>query len=381
MTLGRPDFIKNILYILQVPGYMGLLTCLVALTFGEYLSIPPFFGIALITILPSWLLIHRLKDKGEGKIKKPLVLIALSYGVVSLLGALPLYATAWLYAEQGLASNNLLHLYSPINALFESFAGFTSSGLTMINNPADIPHSIQFWRSISQWTGGLGIFILAMFLFSPGDKGAKALIKTEVGNIFMEEENPDLVKQIWIIYIGFTILAVVLFLLADQTFWVSLNHALTAVSTGGFNVTNQSFKYQPLDSKIYSMVLMTLGALGFVVYWELFWNRNLKAFLQHRENLWFLALLFLGLVVLTAESLLSNNAPGVVDNTYQWVSALTTSGYQTVNLDKWENWKILLLSLAMLVGGVGGSTAGGLKIRRMMLLFYTMRYTLTGRKK
>ena len=379
MLLGRPDFLKNILYSLQVPGYMGLLTCLVALVFGEHLSLIPFFGTALITLGPSWLLIRRLAEKGEGRIKKTMSLIALSYGVISLIGAVPIYTMALLYTEQGDASGNLMNLNSFINALFESFAGFTSSGLTMLNNPADIPHSLQFWRSLSQWVGGLGIFILATFIFSPHEKGVKSLIKTEVGNIYREEKTPNRIRQIWIIYIGFTLLGFFLFLLADQTVWVSLNHALTAVSTGGFNVTNDSFRYQPLDSKIYSMLLMTLGALGFSMYWDLFWNRNLKAVVRYKENIWFLILLLSGVVLLAAESMFSNDAPGLVDNVYQWISALTTSGFQTVKIEQWESWKILVLSMAMLIGGVGGSTAGGIKIRRMVFLYYTLRYNLNGR--
>lgn len=380
MILARPDFLKNISYTLQVPGYIGLLTCIAALVYGEYLALLPFFGIAVFTIIPSLLLIRWLKDKGEHKIQKPLILIALSYGVVSLIGAVPLYATALLYAHEGMASANLLNLNSPLNAVFESFAGFTSSGLTMIDNPEDIPHTVQLWRSLSQWTGGLGIFILAAFIFSPGDEGSKTLIKTEVGNIFTEEENPGLINQIWITYIGFTLLGFLLFLLADQTVWVSLNHALTAVSTGGFNVTNGSFRDQPLDSKIYSMLLMVLGALGFSMYWHLLWKRDLKVFKTHVENLWFLLFLFLGILWMVVDSLFSAEAPTLTDNIYQWISAFTTSGYQTADISKWENWKILILSLSMLIGGVGGSTAGGLKIRRLMLLIYTMLYSLTGRK-
>lgn len=380
MPSSRSVFLKNLLYILQVPGYIGILTCLVAVVTGEYLLFLPFSGIALITIVPSWLILHMLRKKGEGKIKKPLSLIALSYGVVSLLGAIPLYASALIYSWQGLASENLMYLCSPINALFESFAGFTSSGLSMLKNPADIPYSVQFWRSLSQWVGGLGVFILAALIFSPGDQGEKKLIKTEVGNIFTQENMPLLFRQIWLIYAGFTLLGFVLFLLADQTLWVSLNHALTAASTGGFNVTNESFKYQPLDAKIYSMLLMVFGALGFALYWEIFWKRDLSAFRRHKENLWFLLFLLLGIIWMSAESLFSANSPALIDNVYQWISAITTTGYQTTDIGEWQNWKVLVLSVAMLIGGVGGSTAGGLKISRLMLLYYIMRFSVSGRK-
>lgn len=380
MLAGRSDFIRNVLLILQIPGLMGLLTCVVALIYGEYLALYPFFCTALLTLIPAWLLNRRLKEEGDNKINNPLSFIALSYGIVSLLGALPLYTTAILFAEYTVASEQLMNLHHPLNALFESFAGFTSSGLTLIDKPADLLHALLFWRSLSQWVGGLGIFTLVVFIFSPGEEGTTELIKTEVGNIFTKEKNSNLIGQIWIIYLGLTLLGFLLFLLAEQSVWISLNHALTAVSTGGFNVTNESFKYQPLDSKIYSMVLMVLGAMGFLFHREFFWNRNPKALFKYRENLVFLILMVLGLGWMVADSRISEDSPTLVDNIYQWVSAFTTSGYQTADIGKWEDWRIYVLAVVMFIGGVGGSTAGGIKIRRLMLLFYIMAYSFTSRK-
>ena len=381
MKLLHPVNMKNFAHVFQVVGYMGFLTVVVALTFGEYLSIVAFGGIAMVTLLLAWMISRKVKHQRteNNELKKPVLFAALSYAIISFILAVPLFVTAVLYDLEGQTTLNLQYLNSPLNSLFESFAGLTSSGLTMIKNPEDIPHVIQFWRSLSQWVGGLGVVILAKFLISPGEKGLEQLADTELGNINTKDPYKA-IRDIWKIYTGFTAVAFVLYLIAGQSVWISLNHALTSVSTGGFNVTNESFAYQPLDSKIFSLIILILGALSFKMHLSIIRNKSLSGLFTFRESFWFFVILISGVLLMMMESWISPASPSLMDNVYQWVSALTTSGYQTADISNWHSGKLFLLSLAMIVGGVEGSTAGGFKIRRVLLLLNIMWFSLSGEK-
>jgi len=382
MKFQSPVMRKYFSYVIQLPGYMGLLVASAAIIFGEYLALIPLLGIAFITIIPGWIIIKKTAlNEEEKQIKHPAVFAAISYGLVSVICALPIYATAVVFHLNGSANSEIMIFHTFINALFESFAGFTSSGLTMVEKPEELPYVILLWRSLSQWIGGFGIIILAVYIFTPKAEGTSSIIQTEVGNVDVEEHTLTAVRKISWIYIGITIAAFFLYLMVKEPLWISLNHALTTVSTGGFTVTNDSFEYQSLASKLASLLFMIIGAMSFDLHRDFISNKSFNTIRKYKENLFFLFILFAGTIALLTESYFSVAAPAWIDNIYQWISAFTTSGYQTADLNNWEGGKLFLLSLAMLIGGVAGSTAGGLKVKRLMLLINIFSFNFTKKNK
>lgn len=286
--------------------------------------------------------------------------MALAWLSAALLAAVP-------FAVVGLAGDGAATrvFADPVNALFESMSGLTSTGLTVSSDPSALPHALQWWRSILQWVGGIGILYFALALLPPEHDGTHM---PELGEEMSTRGKGAHLLAIWGIYAGYTVLATLAFWAVGMPLWEAVNHGLTGIATGGFSVTADSFASYDRSIHLVGGFVMLLGAVSFGVHYAvLLRGRYGQIFRDEQNRLMALLLIGGGLLLALAVGVAGQEIP-LADVAFQWASALLTAGFSTDYVAHWGPWPLLLLILGMFIGGASGSTAGGLKQRRAVHL-------------
>ncbi len=288
--------------------------------------------------------------------------VALSWIVLSLFGALP-------YVLSGV-------LPDYIDALFETISGFTTTGATVFTFMEGQPRGILFWRSQTQWMGGVGVLVLALALIPKLGEGSVYLMRAESPGPIKSKLTPrvsDTAKILYSIYIGLTAAETVCLRLAGMSWYDALLHAFTTISTGGFSPMNASIAaYNSLAVEWIIIVFMFLSGINFaLLYFAL--CRNFRAVFESEElrSYTFMAVIASGLIVvnLVIHAGWAMNLETVTDAVFQVVTLMTTTGYMTYDYVLWPTFSQVILILVMFAGACAGSTAGGIKQIRVVLLF------------
>lgn len=246
-----------------------------------------------------------------------------------------------------------------VDALFESVSGLTTCGMSMAPDPNGLPHTLQLWRSMLQWVGGVGVVVLALTMLGHASD-PEALMDGEVGGSTFGEDAGNTAKRIWTYYAGISVAVVIGYLATGMHWWEALNHMMTTVSTGGFSVSSDSFASYGWTARAVACAGMIAGALSFGFHDDLRHRRFGKA-LKSRQVWTLLLILGLGMGLV---GLYSERPWGEL--LFQWTSAVTTCGLTTAGtLGGWEPVVLVILASAMAVGGCAGSTTGGFKTLRL----------------
>ncbi|RLF36757.1 MAG: hypothetical protein DRN03_03300 [Thermoplasmata archaeon] len=356
---------RDIGSILIIVGIATLPSLIVPAVFAEYEALPP-FGLTCIVYLCLGAFLYLLCRKaGETKLRHAMSTAALGWLIVSLIGAIPFL----FMSESGIGIGMDL-----LSAIFESVSGWTGTGLTMVVHENNLPHSLQFWRTLIQWIGGVGVIVLTIAILARPGTGSFVLYRSEAREQKIKPSVISTVRTIWKIYIIYTIAGVVaLAILGKLTdggmgIWEAVNHAMTAIATGGFSVTDNSMASYNLATQITIMFLMVLGAIAFVAHYDLL-NGKVKKFFSDAQTRALLILIFVGSAILILVNLKSLEAACIAEKSFfQFISAITCTGFSTADISQWNELSKTLLSLAMITGGAAGSTAGGIKLFRFILL-------------
>jgi len=311
-----------------------------------------------ITVASACLLIFRLNkdDKKRINTKDGLSIVGLSWVFLSLLGALPIYLSG------------VVPTFT--DAFFEIVSGFTTTGATIFTDVEVLGRGILFWRSLTQWLGGMGIIVLYIALLPALGTNAFQLYKAEAPGITAERVEPQIketAKNLWGIYFLFTFLEVALLMIGDMPLFDALCHTFGTVASGGFSTKNASIgAFSPYTQWVV-IVFMFLAGTNFVLHYQCIKGKPIA--LYYNEEFRVYALL-IGALTLTFFVILIN--AGYTDHAFrnaafQVVSILTTTGFTTVDFDQWPNALRFILVLLMFVGGCGGSTSGGVKLIRILL--------------
>lgn len=255
-------------------------------------------------------------------------------------------------------------------AFFEGVSGLTTTGSTIFVDLERIPKSILMWRSVTQWVGGMGILAMFVVVLSGMTSSSKTLIGAE-----SSLSNTDLaslrqtMRRLWVLYLGFTVVCGLGLSWLGLSPFQAVNHALTAVSTGGFGTENASVGGDLFGagSKIWLIVFMILGALSFPFYLTLMKRKWQDLRSKFEEVFWFLGLLVAVSLILLAESAAGGTQTKPVDVLFNLVSAATSTGYASSNLNEWSRLGKGILLILVIIGGCSGSTSGGLKVSRIIL--------------
>ena len=294
------------------------------------------------------------------------VAVALCWIMLGLFGAVP-------YALCG---------FSYVDGVFETVSGFTTTGATIVPAPSALPRGLQFWRALTQWMGGMGVLVLVLALLPSLGEGSVNLMKAESPGPISSKLLPrtsKTAKSLYIIYIVLTLLETVLLRIAGMPWFDSLTTSFTTISTGGFSVRDASIAYYGSELINWIIVFfMFISAVNFGVLFQV-QRRQWKAALKS-EELWVYTLITVGAVGLIAADLVLTVGhtvyEGVSQSAFQVVTLMTTTGYATVDFDLWPRFSKAVLLLVMFVGGCAGSTAGGVKVSRVIILFKSLKREL-----
>lgn len=339
--------------LLHVPALMALLSLPIAWWFDQLEGIWPLLITAGVAVALGQVLVFLGRGAKTFHRYQSMQIAALSWTLIALIGALPF----WLGAQM-----------PPTSALFESISGFTSTGLTIIGAPSELPAYLQWWRSLTQWVGGIGVILLLIAVL-PAERGALNLYFSEAREEKILPTVKATVRMIWLIYIGYTVAGILLLWLVGEPLWRAVNHGMTAIATGGFTITDDSLNSASTAVQLAYLPLMIFGAISFLVHYRLLVERQTPAQLWRFDEIRILVwVLLLGGALLVGQHWLAGRAGETVSLIFMWVSAVTTAGFATESLMSWSDAALLLLLVAVLMGGMAGSTSGGLKLLRVGIL-------------
>ncbi|MCK4934073.1 MAG: TrkH family potassium uptake protein [Simkaniaceae bacterium] len=353
----------NIGLLIHIPAIMALISLPICFIFKEYYACIPLLVTAAIGIGIGQLLYQVFFKKQTPHLWDAMIIASVSWLLCSIIGALPLFWIA--NAMPSSATNELTNV---TNALFEAFSGFTSTGLTMLKFPENLPHTIQWWRSLMQWIGGLGLMVFILSLTHLSKEGYQ-LYYAEAHTEKIGKNVKSTSQVIWGIYILYTLFGILLFLLLKMPLWEAINHTMTLISTGGFSILNTKFQNYSAAIQLAGIVLMILGAINFAVHYHVIREGKIQALWKNAQQRHFYAIIFLGAALIYGLSLFSGEKIQPIQLFFEWTSAITTCGLSVIPLSDFKQISILLLIMAMFAGACAGSTAGGLKIQRLMHLF------------
>jgi trk system potassium uptake protein len=336
----------------------------ICLWFREYYAVWGFLITALSSLLIGQLLYCNFQGKGETQLRHAMIIAALSWAIIPLLGAIPFWVTASFFSNAQTPAT-IQEFQDFWNALFEAVSGFTSAGLTVTLNESRLPHSLQWWRSFMQWIGGVGVIVLVLSVSEPSTD-AYQLYSAEGRSKRIAATISATVRRIWWIYLLYTGFSILLFRITGMPWWDAINHGLTGISTGGFSIRDDSIASYDSAVQLAVIVVMTLGAISFPIHYQFITQKRLSALWQDSQHKALWLLLALGSFVLLFENRWFFGSFIWIDSLFQWVSALGTCGFETADLGNWSSSAKLLLILGMIVGGATGSTVGGLKLNRLV---------------
>ena len=360
--------LRDIGLFLHVPGIMALVSIPISLISGETYVLVPLLTCAVVSLAIGQVLYRQTKSQASNRIPYAMATAAVGWLLVPLLASIPLWMTANAPNLAPDLSTTILEFKNPWNCIFEAFSGFTSTGLSMAFNYSQLPHTLQWWRSLMEWLGGVGVIVLVISLLEPTTEPYQ-LYNAEGRNQKIGLTLSQTVKRIWWIYLIYTIGSILLFRIVGMSWWAALNHGMTGIATGGFSVTEGSIANYGTGVKLAVIVVMTLGAISFSAHYKFLRQRKLSAFWADNQHQALWILLIIGTILLWSFHRLANRDVAFIDVLFQWSSALGTCGFSTVSVSDWDGGAKLLMTLAMAVGGAAGSTAGGIKLSRLVIIF------------
>jgi len=359
-------------FLLHIPAAMALVSLGVCFAFDEPTGLPGFAATAAACLLLGQALRWIARTAPAPERRHALLVAALAWLAVPLAAAVPFLTTAYLLSPAAGASGVFLRFD---NALFEALSGVTSTGLSVVPHPADLPRHLQWWRSFTEWVGGIGVVVLMLAVLPP-DRSAPYLFFAEGREEKILPTVKSTVRTIWGLFLLLTIAGFLLLWAAGEPPWRALNHAMAGIATGGFTITDDSLAAVGPVAKAVYLVVMVAGAVSFLAHYRLLRERDWTAPFASAEGRLFGLLLAGGATVVVLENLWLSPAVHPLDSALQWVSALTTTGFASTDLAVWAPAPLLWLVLAMLAGAMAGSTGSGLKQRRVALLLTSIRWNL-----
>ncbi|NVK21703.1 MAG: potassium transporter [Kangiellaceae bacterium] len=324
-----------------------------------------FFVTFLLSLVTGLLLfIPRRKAKAELKIRDGFLVVVLFWTVLSLFGALPF-----------LLSNQVDLTLA--NAIFESFSGLTTTGATVITGLDQLPHSILYYRQQLQWLGGMGIIVLAVAILPMLGIGGMQLYRAETPGPMKDNKlTPRIAgtaKALWYIYLGLTIACALAYWMAGMSPFDAIAHSFSTIAIGGFSTHDASIGYFDSNSiELICSLFMFIAGINFSLHFVASRRLSIRPYLKDPEFKSYL--LILSIVILCCLIVLLSYgmfefSDALVKSIFHTISIATTTGFATTEFHLWPSILPVLLIFASFAGACAGSTGGGMKIIRILLLF------------
>lgn len=324
---------------------------------------------ALIAISTGFAITMLVKaDKSNLGKREGFLIVTLSWIIFSLFGSLPFVLSG--------------EIPSYTDAFFETMSGFTTTGASIITDIESLPHGLLFWRSMTQWLGGMGIIVLSIAILPFLKLGNIQLFVAEVPGPTPDKLRPrikDTAKRLWAIYIIFTAAETILLWAGEMDLFDAVCHSFTTMATGGYSTKNASIAAfsTPYTHYVITAFMIIAGTNFTLAY--LGFHGKFKKVIQNEEFVFYITVLAIAILIGGAVLYFQNGHPAEQsfrESAFQVVSIVTTTGYATANYCNWGPFLILFMFILMFTGGSAGSTGGGIKMVRLLLLAKNSRMEL-----
>lgn len=361
----------NITAILKIIGHVMkyeiillLIPFFVALFYGQ--GDANAFLYTVLLMIPIALILIKIKGKkNEIYAKEGFLTVGLAWIVISFFGALPFVFSG--------------AIPSLVDAFFETSSGFTTTGASILTEIQSLPKGILFWRSFTHWVGGMGFLIFILALMPTFSGNTIHLLKAESPGPTPGKIVPKIkqtAKILYAIYFVLTLIETIFLKSAGLSWYDSIIHALGTAGTGGFSNMNASVAAfnNPAVEWIITIFMLLFG-VNFVLYFQLI-RGNVKAFFKSEELKWYLIAVFASIIIIAVNIIPFNHGDvtkSIRDSAFQVSSIVTTTGYATVNFNLWPTLSKVILIMLMFMGAMAGSTGGGIKTIRIVIIFKAIR--------
>ena len=358
--MNRRMIINAVGLVLRVEAALLLLPAIVGVIYGERQTWLAFLISAAISLALGLLPKYFLKPRTHViYAKEGFIIVAFTWIMLSLVGAVPLVLSG--------------AVTSYADAFFEIVSGFTTTGASVIPDVEALTHGVLFWRSFTHWVGGMGIIVFVMAILPNVSERPIHILRAEmpgptVGKLVPRIKDTALI--LYLIYIGMTVIETIMLLFGGMSFFESLLHAFGTAGTGGFGIKRDSIAgYSPYIQWVIT-VFMVLFGVNFNLYY-LALLRKFKAVVTSTELWAYLGIIASSIAVISwnIRHLFVGAEETVRAAAFQVSSIISTTGYATTDFNLWPNLSKNILLILMFIGGCAGSTAGGIKVSRIVLLF------------
>lgn len=341
------------------------LSLVIALLYKEFHSAIVFGTTILVMLALSFVLAFKKPVNRSFYAKEGLVTVSLSWVIISVFGAMPFFISG--------AIPNF------IDSLFESISGFTTTGASILSNIEVLDKSMLFWRSFTHWIGGMGVlmFVLAILPMSGADP--LHLMRAESPGPTTEKLVPkarQTAKILYKIYIGISVLEVIFLTFGGMPLFDSVVHTFGTAGTGGFSIKNASIAaYNSVYIEVVITVFMILFGINFSAFFLLL-AKKFKSFFAHEELRFYIGIMLASMIIIAINitgTAYQNISESLRYSSFQVASIMTTTGYSTANFDQWPTLSKYMLLTLMFIGACAGSTGGGIKVSRFVIMFKALK--------
>ena len=352
--------------VLKFESAFLVLPALVGLIYREHASVS-YLAVAVLCLILGVLLTHKKPRSTNLYTREGFVAVALSWIIMSIFGAIPFVLTG--------------DIPFYVDALFETISGFTTTGSSILTDVESISKASLFWRSFSHWIGGMGVFVFIMAILPMMGGSTMNLMRAESPGPSVSKLVPrvrDTAKILYGLYMAITVLGVIMLCLCGMPLFDSLCTTFGSVGTGGFGVKNSSIGgYSPLIQNAVT-ILMILSGVNYTVYFCLL-SRQFKEAFSIEEVRWYFLIIFASALTIAwnIRPLYATLGETLRHSFFQVGTIITTTGFATTDFNMWPQLSKTILLLLMMIGACAGSTGGGIKVSRVLILFKAIRKELS----
>lgn len=343
-------------YVLKIEGLLLILPCFVAAVYNETEGFY-YLAVGIFCMLFGMLLSNRKPENSVFYLKEGCVATALSWIFLSVFGAMPFFLTR--------------EIPSYVDALFETISGFTTTGASILSDVEALSHCTLFWRSFTNWIGGMGVLVFLLAIVPMTGGSHMNLMKAEspgpsVGKLVPKVRHTA--RILYLIYLGMTVLQFILLICGGMSIFDAINTSFATAGTGGFGLKNDSFAgYSPYLQWVVTIFMILFG-VNFNAYYLILFRDFKKAFSMEEVRCYFIIIL-VSVGIIFAELVQSSASAfkALTDAAFQVGSIITTTGFATTDFNLWSQTSKTILVILMFIGGCAGSTSGGIKVSRFII--------------
>lgn len=363
-TINFPIVLRVVGWLLMIEALFMVAPLVVSIIYGEQWNALYFAISVFITLVVGLYMSYRIKPSSKAMRKREgLLLTATVWVFFSIFGMIP-------FLLSGTVSGIT-------DGFFETMSGFTTTGASVIRDVEVLPRGVLFWRSMMQWIGGMGIILFTLAVLPMLNyKGGVSLFNSEVTGITHERMRPRVsqtAKSLWSMYVIFTVVLTLLLGFGPMGWYDALCHTMSTVSTGGFSTKNDGLHYwHDYYSDIVIMFFMFLCGINFTIIYRVVVQGRFSEIKRSDTLKWYISIVIVGSIVVFARiaymSFVDTWHYGAILAAFDTISAITSTGFVTYNYEHEGEFIFFFLMLLMIFGGMAGSTAGGAKIDRLVVL-------------